>query len=182
MAEVAALLKQEMAKAPKERFYARKPPYPLRILSKPYPKRYEPQVFAQYDGKKGSAVEHVSKFIDTLGPYAVDENLCLREFSKSFYDHVYTWYISLKLGPIPTWDDMVDVFCTKYFHGEETVMLATLKATKQRSGEDLMEYIKRFRDIALDCYNQCEEKTLVEMCMTNMIREYRVVLENLEIS
>ena len=73
MAEVATLLEQEMAKAPKERFYARKPPYPLRILSKPYPKRYEPQVFAQYDGKKGSAVEHVSKFIDTLGPYAVDK-------------------------------------------------------------------------------------------------------------
>ena len=45
-----------------------------------------------------------------------------------------------------------------------------------------MEYIKRFRDIALDCYDHCEEKTLVEMCMINMIREYRAVLENLEIS
>ena len=45
-----------------------------------------------------------------------------------------------------------------------------------------MEYIKRFRDIALDCYDHCEEKKLVEMCMTNMIKEYRVVLENLEIS
>ena len=45
-----------------------------------------------------------------------------------------------------------------------------------------MEYIKRFRDIALNCYDHCEEKTLVEMRMTNMIREYRVVLENLEIS
>ena len=83
---------------------------------------------------------------------------------------------------VPTWDDMVDVFCTKYFHGEETMTLATLQATKQRNGEDLMEYIKRFRDIALDCYNHCEERTLVEMCMTNMIREFRVVLENLEIS
>ena len=63
---------------------------------------------------------------------------------------------------------MVDVFCTKYFHGEETLTLATLQATKQRSGEDLMEYIKRFTDIALDCYDHCEE--------------YRAVLENLEIS
>ena len=44
-----------------------------------------------------------------------------------------------------------------------------------------MKYIKRFRDIVLDCYDHCEERTLVEMCMTNMIREYRVVLENLEI-
>ena len=45
-----------------------------------------------------------------------------------------------------------------------------------------MEYIKRFRDIALDCYDHCEERTLVEKCMTNMIREYKAVLENLEIS
>ena len=88
----------------------------------------------------------------------------------------------MKPGLIPTWDDMVDIFCTKYFHGEEMVMLATLQGTMQRSGEDLMEYIKRFRDIALDCYDHCEEKTSVEMCMGNMIMEYRSILENLEIS
>ena len=45
-----------------------------------------------------------------------------------------------------------------------------------------MEYIKRFRDIALNCYDHCEEKTLVKMCMGNMIMEFRAVLENLEIS
>ena len=182
MVEVAALLEQVRARAPKERFYARRPPYPLRVFSKPYPERYEPKAFAQYDGRKGSAVEHMSKFINSLGPYAVDEDLCFQEFSKSLYDRVYTWYIGLKPGSIPTWDDIVDAFCTKYFHGEETVMLATLQATKQRNGKDLMEYIKRFRDIALDCYDHCEERTLVEMCMTNMIKKYRAVLENLEIS
>ena len=127
-------------------------------------------------------MEHVSKFIDTLDPYAIDEDLCLREFSKSLCDRAYTWYIGLKLRSIPTWDDMVDVFCTKYFHREETVTLATLQATKQRNGEDLMECIKRFRDIALDCYDDCEERTLVEMCMMNIMWEYRAVLENLEIS
>ena len=46
MAEVAALLEQERARIPKERFYARRPPYPLRVLSKPYPERYEPRAFA----------------------------------------------------------------------------------------------------------------------------------------
>ena len=30
---------------------------------------------------------------------------------------------------------MVDIFCTKYFHKEETVTLATLQATKQRGGK-----------------------------------------------
>ena len=45
-----------------------------------------------------------------------------------------------------------------------------------------MEYIKRFRDTALDCYDHYEERTLVEICMGNMIMEYWAVLENLEIS
>lgn len=56
------------------------------------------------------------------------------------------------------------------------VTLVTLQGTKQRSGEDLMEYIKRFRDITLDCYDHYEEKTLVEMCIGNMIMKYRAVL------
>ena len=90
MAEIASLLEQERARTPKERFYARKPPYPLRVLSKLYPERYESRAFAQYDGRKGSAVEHVSMFIDTLGPYDADEDLCLREFSKSLCDRAYT--------------------------------------------------------------------------------------------
>ena len=120
-----------------------------------------------------------ASLFETLGPYATDEDLCLSEFSKSLCDWAYTWFIGLKPGLIRTWDDMVDVFCTKYFHGEETVTLVTLQATKQRNGEDSMEYIKRFRGITLQIH---EERTLVEMCMTNMIRGYREVLENLEIS
>ena len=90
MAEVAILLEQERARALKERFYAQRPLYLLRILSKPYLERYEPRVFAQYDGRKGSVVKHVSKFIDTLGLYAADEDLCLWEFSKSLCDRAYT--------------------------------------------------------------------------------------------
>ena len=182
MVEVTVLLEQERAKAPKERFYARRPPYPLRILSKPYPKRYETQNFAQYNGRRGSAIEHVSNFIDTLGPYMADEDLWLQEFSKSLCDQAYTQYTILKPGSISTWDNMVDMFCIRYFHGEKTVTPATLQGTKQRSNDDLMEYIKRFKDIALDYYDHCEEKTLVEMCMINTIMEYKAVLENLEIS
>ena len=90
MVEIAYLLEQERAKTPKERFYARSPPYPLRVLSKLFPERYELRACAQYDGRKGSAFEHVSMFIDTFGPYAADEDLCLREFSKSLCDRAYT--------------------------------------------------------------------------------------------
>lgn len=128
MADITTLLEQERAEAPKERFYARRPPNPLRILSKPNLERYELRTFAQYEGRRGSAVKHVSKFIDTLSFYAVDAGLCLREFFKSLCDRA--WYTCLKPGLISTWDDMLDVFCIKYFHGRETVMLATLQGTK----------------------------------------------------
>ena len=82
------------------------------------------------------------------------------------------------LAPTP----QTKTYVFENFPNHNVLTLATLQATKQMSIEDLMEYIKRFRDIALDCYDHCEERTLVEMCMTNMIREYRAVLENLEIS
>ena len=148
------------------------------LLNKPYYDRYEPLTFSQYNDRKGSAVKHVSKFIDTIG----DEDLCFHEFSKSLCDCAYTWYTGSKPGSIPIWDDMVDVFNRKYFYEEETITLTTLEGTKQRSDEGHTEYIKRFRDIALDCYDHYKERLLVEICMGNMIMKYRVVLKILEIS
>ena len=71
---------------------------------------------------------------------------------------------------------MVEIFYNKFFHGEAIVTLAAPQTMKQRSREDLLEYIKRFRDISLNCHDHYEETTLVEMCMGNIIMEYRVVL------
>ena len=47
------------------------------------------------------------------------------------------------------WDDMVDVFYTKYFHREEMVTLATSQGTKQKNGEDLMGKIKAFCNVRI---------------------------------
>ena len=35
-------------------------------------------------------MEHVSRFIHTMGPYAGDKELCLREFDKFIVDRAYT--------------------------------------------------------------------------------------------
>lgn len=82
MADVVALLEQEKAKMPKERFHSRRPPYPIRLLNKPYIDKYRHLTFSQYDGRKDNTIKHVSKFLDTLGPYS-DEDLCLCEFSNT---------------------------------------------------------------------------------------------------
>ena len=73
----------------------------MMLLGKQYPNRYELPTFSQYDGRKGSAIEHVSKFVDTMGSFVAGKSMC---------GHAYTWYTGLKPGSIPTWDDMVDFF------------------------------------------------------------------------
>uniref|UniRef100_A0A2N9GPS6 Uncharacterized protein n=1 Tax=Fagus sylvatica TaxID=28930 RepID=A0A2N9GPS6_FAGSY len=69
---VANLLKQEREKNPKEpRLFVRKPPYPTELLKQPYPEKYVAPTFSRFDGRKGSALVHISKFIDSM------EGLCL---------------------------------------------------------------------------------------------------------
>jgi hypothetical protein len=76
---------------------------------------------------------------------------------------------------------VVEVFCTKYFHIEDKITLLTLHNTKQGPIEGLLTYIKRFKDTTLDCYGNHEKSELVEICITNMLTEYRAHLENLDI-
>uniref|UniRef100_A0A2N9G772 Integrase catalytic domain-containing protein n=1 Tax=Fagus sylvatica TaxID=28930 RepID=A0A2N9G772_FAGSY len=183
MSDVANLLKQEREKNPKEpRLFVRKPPYPIELLKQPYPKKYVAPTFSRFDGRKGSALVHISKFIDSMGTYAGNGDLCLREFSKSLDDRAYTWYTTLPPGSVKAWEDMVELFCGKYFQAEEKITLVNLHTTKQTNGEDLLRYIHRFRDISLDCYANYEEGELMGVCIDNMLSEFRAHLENLDIS
>uniref|UniRef100_A0A2N9FRS5 Uncharacterized protein n=1 Tax=Fagus sylvatica TaxID=28930 RepID=A0A2N9FRS5_FAGSY len=136
----------EEREPPKEpRHFVRRPPYPIELLKEPYPEKYDTPVFALFDGRKGSAMEHISKFLDSMGPFAAHGDLCLREFSKSLVDRAYT-------------------------------------CTKQQIGEDLVKYIHRFRDVSLDCHVKYQEGELVEVCIDNMLPEFRAHLENLDIT
>ncbi|GKV07167.1 hypothetical protein SLEP1_g18968 [Rubroshorea leprosula] len=101
-------------------------------------------------------VEHASKFLDAMGAHAGDKDLCLHEFSKSLFDKAYT--------------------C------EERITILDLHNTRQPTGEDLMAYVKRFRDLALDCYSGHAESFLVEICINNMFSKYRAVLEKIGIT
>jgi hypothetical protein len=183
MSDVADLLKQERERNPKEpRLFVRKPPYPAELLKQPYPEKYIAPTFSRFDGRKGSAFVHISKFVDSMGAYAGNGDLCLREFSKSLDDRAYTWYTTLPPGSVKVWEDMVELFCGKYFQAEEKITLVNLHTTKQASGEDLLRYIHRFCDISLDCYANYEEGELVGVCIDNMLPEFRAHLENLDIS
>ena len=82
--------------------------------------------------------------MDSKGPFAGDRELCLREFLKSLTNRAYTWYSTLQPNSIPTWEDIVESFCTKYFRGEEKVTIITLHNSKQKPSEGLLDFIRRF--------------------------------------
>uniref|UniRef100_A0A2N9GLZ0 Retrotransposon gag domain-containing protein n=1 Tax=Fagus sylvatica TaxID=28930 RepID=A0A2N9GLZ0_FAGSY len=183
MIDVANLLKQEREKnLKKPRLFVKKPPYPTELLKQPYPEKYIVSTFSRFDGRKGNALVHISKFIDSMAAYAGNDDLCLREFSKSLDDRAYTWYTTLPPGSVKVWEDMVELFCGKYFQAEEKITLVNLHTTKQASGEDFLYYIHRFHDISLDCYANYEEGKLVGVCIDNMLPKFRAYLENLDIS
>ena len=77
---------------------------------------------------------------------------------------------------------MVESFCSKYFHVKEKITLANLHSTKQQTEEDLVKYIHRFRDVSLDYHVKYQEGELVEVCIDNMLLEFRAHLEILDIS
>ncbi|KAK9901408.1 hypothetical protein M0R45_002149 [Rubus argutus] len=176
--DVVAMLEKELHRTNEDWKYIPQPPYPSSLVSLPFPKGYETPTFILFDGRKGSPKEHISRFIDALGPHAGDHNLRLREFSKSLTDRAYTWYTTLAAGSVRTWEELASKFCKKYFEHEERVTITQLNYTRQRAGENLVDFVRRFRDLALDCYDEKGEESLVEICISNILPEYRVYLEN----
>lgn len=45
------------------------------LLNKPYPKKYDTPTFILYEGQKGNALKHVSKFLDATGPHVSNGDL-----------------------------------------------------------------------------------------------------------
>ncbi|CAL2247408.1 unnamed protein product [Prunus armeniaca] len=176
------MLERELSRSQEDWKYIPQPPYPASLLQQPYPKGYETPTFVLFDGRKGSPKEHVNRFLDALGPHAGDYNLRLREFSKSLTDRAYTWYTTLAPGSMHSWDDLASRFCKKYFQHEERVTTTQLNNTRQKQGEDPVDFVRRFWDLALDCYDEKDEEALVEICISNIVADYRVYLENIGIN
>ena len=151
----------------------------IELLDKPHPKNYKTPIFVRYDGRKGNAIEHVSKFLDTMGQHAGNEELCLREFSKSL-GPLRIRLTRLPPGSIRTWDEMVDGFCSKFFLEEKRITFVNLcNNTKQNVNEGVVEFIRR--NTTLDCYDDNEEHELVKVCINNMLWEYKLHLEKVNI-
>lgn len=62
------------------------PPYSVEVVAKPYPMKYAVSQFQKFDGGKGNIREHFVRLLDSMGAFAHDTDLCMREFSKYLTD------------------------------------------------------------------------------------------------
>lgn len=79
----------------------------------PCPVGYETSHFTLLNLK-----EHISCSIDSLGAYARNLDLRLREFTMSFTDQAYTWYTSFAPKSVKR-EEKVGRFSQKYFQNVE---------------------------------------------------------------
>ena len=156
-----------------------RPPYLEEIVGKPYPANYTPPIFLKYNGIMGNIREHIRRNVDALTTHSHDHEPRFREFSKSLESKAFTWYTSLAPRSILSWNDLAMQFMKNFFTLEEKLTLLDLQHEKQRVFEGLLEYIHRFRDLSLLCYDPVEEERLVDVCIVSMLYEYWPYLENL---
>ena len=74
---------------------------------------------------------------------------------------------------------MIERLCAKYYPSEDKVTFSSLQLVKQSLGEDPIQFIKRFKDVSLDCYGDYEEMELVETSISKILFDYKLNLENL---
>ena len=74
---------------------------------------------------------------------------------------------------------MATQFIKKFFALDEKLTLSDLLHERQRVYEGLLDYIFRFRDLSLMCFDPVEEERLVDIYIAGVLYEYRPYLENL---
>ncbi|KAJ1399321.1 Retrotransposon gag domain [Sesbania bispinosa] len=139
----------------------------LNVLMAPYPSGYQPPTFRKFDGTE-STREHLMSFLDDLGVHIDNANLRLKEFSKSLSGRAFTWYSKLRPSSIKAWEELAVEFCSKFLEEEGVLHIMDLGRVKQKSGEGLVTFIKRYRDRALQCKETLPEADLVYGCIKNI--------------
>ena len=147
-------------------------PYPKEMARRSYPINYTPPIFPKYDGLVGNARKYIRRYVDALTAHSHDYELRFREFSESLEGRAFTWYTSLLPGSVLSWNDMATQFMKKFFALDEKLTLSDLQQEKQKVSQGLLDYIHKFRDLSLICYDLAEEERLVDICIAGMLYEY----------
>jgi hypothetical protein len=107
--------------------------------------------------------------------------LRVRFFSQSLTGPAFGWYTSLGPDSIRTWKQLEEQFHIRYHSEAAEAGIADLAQVRQKRGEIVAEYIRRFREVKNRCYStRISEKEAVELASLGLLKPIRDLAFQLE--
>jgi len=91
-----------------------------------------------------------------------------RLFIGTFKGVAFEWFLKLHASSIKTWTDLEKLFLARFFEDDTEISVPTLLVAKQKKGESIKTFIKKFWSIALRCTSGMTQSILVETCHHNL--------------
>nr|ABD63109.1 hypothetical protein 18.t00005 [Asparagus officinalis] len=132
-----------------------------------YPAKFNLINFTPFDGK-GSPTQHLIYFKSHLGVISGNKPLKVRPFVSTIHRPTFDWYRRLKPGSVNSWDDMKSSFLGNFFDDDAKISIRTLFEEKQEDEEAVNDFIKRFRNKAMNCRDPVIKDFILQTCHNNL--------------
>jgi hypothetical protein len=111
---------------------------------------------------------------------AIEEiKVCL--FSLSLTVNAFSWFASLPVNSIRTWEQLEQKFHDHFYSGDNELRLSHLTSVQQKHDEPITSYIRRFRETKNYCYNLViSERDLAELAFNGLRSHIKEKLEGHE--
>ena len=142
-------------------------PYPAEWDTAPYPPKFKALTLHTFKGK-GSPNQQIYYFKSQTGNVISNDAILARLVIGTLKGVAFEWFMKLPTGSTKTWANLEKLFLAHFFEDNSEISVPTLLATKQKKGEFIKTFVKRFRSMALRCPSSMTQSRLVETCRYNL--------------
>jgi hypothetical protein len=113
----------------------------------PYPRGFRVPDFVKFAGEDSKTTyEHVGQFLAQASDFGITDVHRIRLFPLSLSWTTFNWFISLAPNSVNTWESLKQKLHEYFYNGETELRLSHLVGIKQKQGESVADYVRRFRD------------------------------------
>jgi hypothetical protein len=153
-ANLAKQMKDDYGIEVKNKNLSYRKPYSSNFGSVTYPIGWHCPEFVKFNGDDSKTTwDHVSQYLAQLGEASATEEIRHCLFSLSLTGNAFSWFASLPVNSIRTWEQLEQKFHDHFYSGDNELRLGNLTSVRQKHDEPVTSYIRRFRETKNHCYN-----------------------------
>jgi hypothetical protein len=145
---------REFGFTPKGCTRAYQKPYPEYFDTIPYPRDFRVLDFLRFMSDDArTTLEHMGQFLVPVNNIGITDVYRVRMFPLSLLGTTFSWFTSITPNTVDTWQTLEQKFHDYFYNGEIELMLSDLTTVRQKYGEIVPEYLRRFRETRNKCYS-----------------------------